>query len=61
MQAQMANPAVYERAEQVVELTKRFHVLEERMNELMVEMEGLEQELQVFESRKAALADPEDN
>ena len=61
VQAQMADPAVYERAEQVVELTKRFHALEERMNELMVEMEGLEQELQVFESRKAALADPEDN
>ena len=61
IQAQMADPAVYEHAEQVVELTKRFHALEHHMNSLMADMEGLEAELQVFESRKAALSDPEDN
>ena len=61
VQAQLADPAVYEDAAQVVELTKRFHALEERMNGVMVELEALERELQVFESRKAALADPEEN
>ena len=61
VQARMADPAVYEHAGEVVELTKRFHALEEQMNGLMAELEGLEQELQVFEARKAALADPEDN
>ena len=57
----MTDPSVYEHAERVVELTKRFHALEELMNGLMTEMEGLEQELQIFEARKAALADPEDS
>ncbi len=61
VQGQMADPAVYERAERVVELTKRFHALEERSNELLTELEAMEQDLRVFESRKAALVDPEDN
>ena len=61
VQTQMTDPSVYEHAERVVELTKRFHALEELMNGLMTEMEGLEQELQIFEARKAALADPEDS
>ena len=60
VQAQLADPAVYERGDAVVELTKRFHALEARMNEIMAELEELECELQVFEARKAALADPEE-
>ena len=61
VQGQLADPGVYEDSGRAVDLTKSFHALEERMNELMNEMEGLEQELQVFEARKAALAEPEDS
>ena len=61
IQAQLADPAVYENGGQVVDLTKRFHALEERMNDIMADLEELEQELQVFEARKAALADPEES
>ncbi len=61
VQTQMADPAVYGDSAKVVELTKRFHALEEQMNGLLTELERLEGELQVFEARKAARADPEES
>ncbi len=59
--AEMADPTVYEDSQRVVELTKQFHVLENRQEEIMVELEKLEGKLKDFEDRKAALSDPEED